>query len=111
VEIEVFECPKCKKVFNQNTDPQTSSPQNSEPTIINLVEKLCLIKIGLKQNLANLKNNLGLLETERSEVLFELETLRKESESRADGLEEDVNRLREEIQDLREVLGLQKIAV
>jgi hypothetical protein len=62
--------------------------------------------MGLKRNLANLRSNLGLLETERSGVLFELEAVRRDSKSRADGLEEDVNRLRLDIQDLRSILGL-----
>ncbi len=106
VDIEVFACPKCKTVFNQDTSSQTSRPQNDEPTITGLIEKICQVQLGFKQNLENLRRNLGLLETERSEVLFELETLRKDSESRADGLEDDVNKLREEIQGLKDVLGL-----
>ncbi len=106
VDILVFECPKCKTVFNQHPTSQISQPQNSEPTTADLIEKLIQIQNGLKKNLATLRSNLGFLETKCSGALFELENLRRDSESKAYGLEEDVNRLREEIQGLKDALGL-----
>src|SRR3972149_610640 len=106
VDIEVFECPKCKTIFNQDTNNQTDNPQKGKPTITDTIKKLCQVQLGLKQNLKNLRCNLGLLETERSGVLFELEALRRDSESRAEGLEEEIIKLRDESQGLKDVLGL-----
>ncbi len=105
VDVEVFECPTCKMVVTQEITPQKVKPQNPKSWTA-LTERLKKVQLGLKQNLANLRQNLSFLETECSDVLFELETIRKDSESKAIGLEEDVNRLREEIHDLRNVLGL-----
>jgi rubredoxin len=107
-DVEIFECPKCKYIFNpsHNAFRQKRQQQNNESSVTVLYERLSEVQLGFKQNIANLRRNLATLETERPSVLLELETLRKDSESRAVGLEEDVNRLRGEIRDLREVLGL-----
>jgi len=105
VDIQVFECPTCKMIFSQDVTPQTAKSQNPNSWTA-LTERLEKVQLGLKQNLENLRQNLSFLETECSDVLFELETIRKDSESKAIGLEEDVNRLREEIHDLKNALGL-----
>ena len=104
-DVEVFQCPTCNIVFTQDKTGQTDNLQNPKSWTL-LMEKLNRVQLGLKQNASILRQNLSFLETECSDVLFELETIRKDSESKAIGLEEDVTRLREEIQDLKEVLGL-----
>lgn len=106
VKLEVFNCPACRTMFTQNAAPQSSSTAALGTSGASSSEKLSSILQGFKQNLENLRQNLNVLQTERSSVLFELETIRKDQECRADVLEEDVNRLRLEIQDLKEVLGL-----
>jgi hypothetical protein len=52
VDIAIFECPKCKTVFNQPSASEIGQPQNSEPTTTDLIEKLTQIQSGLKKNLA-----------------------------------------------------------
>ncbi len=107
VDVDIFECTTCKALFTQDITTQIDNPKN-EKSWTGLMERLSKVQLGLKQNLANLRENLIVFETECSGVLFELETIRKGSESKAIGLKEDVNRLRAEIQDLRDALGLKK---
>jgi predicted RNase H-like nuclease (RuvC/YqgF family) len=109
VDIEVFECPTCNAAFTQNATTQNGNQQNFDNPLTSSIEKLGKVQHGFKQNLENLRRNINALQTDRSEVLFELETVRKNSESKADVLEEDVNRLRLEIQDLKELLGLSNV--
>jgi uncharacterized Zn-finger protein len=109
VDIEVFECPTCNTAFTQNATTQNGNQQNFDNPLTSSIEKLGKVQHGFKQNLENLRRNINALQTDRSEVLFELETVRKNSESKADVLEEDVNRLRLEIQDLKELLGLSNV--
>lgn len=105
----IYECPKCKSTFNSNLGAsKTVHPESVQPTFLHLIDRLSNVQLGLIENLEKLRRNLDLLESERPSVLFDLETLRKNSEYKADGLEEDVNKLREEIRDLKEVLGLKK---
>lgn len=105
----IYECPKCKATFNSNSGAsKTVHLESLQPTFLHLIDRLSNVQSGLIENLEKLRRNLYLLESERPSVLFELETLRKSSEFKADGLEEDVNKLREEIRDLKDVLGLKK---
>lgn len=48
---------------------------------------------------------LGKLETERKNLLMEIEELKKMADSRATALESEVNMLREEVKSLRLLLG------
>jgi hypothetical protein len=109
VNLEVFECPTCNTAFTQNATTQNANKPKLDNPFTSSIEKLGKVQHGFKQNLENLRRNLSELQTERSGVLFELETVRKNSESKADVLEEDVNRLRLEIQDLKELLGLSNV--
>jgi hypothetical protein len=108
VNLEVFECPTCNTPFTQNVTTQNTSQPNFDKPFTSSIEKLDKVQHDFKLNLENLRRNLSALQTERPGVLFELETMRKDSESKADVLEEDVNRLRLEIQDLKDLLGLGK---
>jgi predicted RNase H-like nuclease (RuvC/YqgF family) len=86
---------------------QTAVPSQSvEPTVSILIERLNEIRSGFKQNLDKLRRNLEMLESERSGVLFEIEAVKKDAESKAVGLETEISQLREDITSLKELLGL-----
>jgi len=45
------------------------------------------------------------LETERANLMIEIDNLKKVAESKANALESEVNMLREEVKSLRDLLG------
>ncbi len=105
--VGVYECPKCKASFKSAMPAQTAVPaQSVEPTVSVLIGRLNEIRSGFRQNLDNLRRNLEVLESERSGVLFEIESVKKDAESKAVGLEVEISQLREDITSLKELLGL-----
>lgn len=70
-----------------------------------MVGRLRGIKEELMQTLVNLREKIRTLETERANLLIEIEDLRKVAESRVDALETEVGMLREEVKSLRDLLG------
>ncbi len=60
---------------------------------------------GLKKSLANLRDRISLLETDRADLLLEIERLKNLAESRAGTLEIEIGQLRQEINALRDILG------
>ena len=59
----------------------------------------------------NMIQRLRKLETERKNLLMEIEELKKMADSRAKALESEVDMLREEVKSLRELLGTDDIEV
>jgi archaellum component FlaC len=70
-----------------------------------LVERVKGIHNGLLQTLATLRERIKKLETERGSLMLDIEDLKQVAESRAEELEDEVTRLREEIRSVREFLG------
>jgi predicted nucleic acid-binding Zn-ribbon protein len=70
-----------------------------------IVGKVRTVKEGLMQTLVNLREKIRTLEIERANLMVEIENLRKVAESRADALENEVTRLREEVKSFRDLLG------
>jgi uncharacterized protein YlxW (UPF0749 family) len=70
-----------------------------------MVERIKGIKGELMQTLKNLREKLNTLETERANLMIEIEKLRKVAESKVDALESEVTMLREEAKSLRDLLG------
>jgi uncharacterized coiled-coil DUF342 family protein len=68
-------------------------------------EKIKVIREGLMQTLKTLREKLGTFEADRADLMSEIETLKKDAESRVDALEDEVGQLREEVRSLRELLG------
>lgn len=60
------------------------------------------------QTLKVLHERIKTLETERANLMIEIDKLRKVAESRATALESEVDMLREEVESLRELLGYSK---
>ena len=74
-------------------------------TLEQLVARLKEIQLGLKQNLANLNLRLGEFYS-RPELSVSAESFKKEVESRAISLEEEVKQLREELTSIKDLLDL-----
>jgi hypothetical protein len=83
----------------------TKSPENSKKLPMGeLVSKLRKIQSGLRQNLANLHQDLATLDW-RPEF-SSIQSLKKDAEARAINLEAEVKELQEELRAIRELLGL-----
>jgi hypothetical protein len=99
----IFECPNCKARFRAAA--QTEARPEAAANIKNMVERIRGIKGELMQTLKILRERIKTLETERANLMVEIDKLRKVAESRATALESEVGMLREEVKSLRELLG------
>jgi len=99
----IFECPNCKARFRAALEVETKVEETA--SIKNMVEKIKGVKGELMQTLKNLREKIKMLETERANLMVEIEKLRKVAESRVNALESEVNMLREEVKSLRDLLG------
>jgi chromosome segregation ATPase len=99
----IFECLNCKARFRAAVKPETRVEETV--SIKNMVEKIKVIKGELMQTLKNLREKIKTLETERANLIAEIEKLKKAAESKVNALESEVNMLREEVKSLRELLG------
>ena len=99
----IFECPSCKARFRAALEPDKAPEERV--SIKNMVERIKGIRGELMQTLKNLREKIKTLETERANLMIEIEKLRKVAESRVVALESEVNMLREEVKSLRELLG------
>jgi septal ring factor EnvC (AmiA/AmiB activator) len=99
----IFECPKCKARFRAAVEAETRVEETA--SIKNMVERIRGIKGELMQTLKNLRDKIKTLETERANLMIEIDKLRKVAESRASALESEVTMLREEVRSLRDLLG------
>jgi chromosome segregation ATPase len=101
--IGIFECPECKTRFRSAVRFKPKTKEKA--SIKNMVERIKIIQGELMQTLKTLREKIGTLETERSNLMLEIEELKKVAESRAAALESEVSMLREEVRSLREILG------
>jgi hypothetical protein len=99
----IFECPSCKARFRSALTVETGVEERV--SIKNMVERIKGIKGELMQTLKNLREKIKTLETERANLMVEIEKLKKVAESRVNALESEVNMLREEVKSLRDLLG------
>jgi len=99
----IFECPSCRARFRSAVEVETKIEETAN--IKNMVERIKGIKGELMQTLVNLREKIKTLETERANLMIEIEKLRKVAESRVDALENEVGMLRNEVKSLRELLG------
>jgi vacuolar-type H+-ATPase subunit I/STV1 len=99
----IFECPNCKARFRSALTAEARVEERV--SIKNMVERIKGIKGELMQTLKNLREKIKTLETERANLMIEIEKLKKVAESRVNALESEVNMLREEVKSLRDLLG------
>ena len=103
----IFECSNCKTRFRAAVESEVKVTR--EPANLSvMVERIKGIKGELMQTLRNLREKIKTLETERANLMIEIDKLRKVAESRATALESEVGMLREEVKSLRELLGYSK---
>ena len=99
----IFECPSCKARFRTAVVAETRIEETA--SIKNMVERIRGIKGELMQTLKNLREKIKTLETERANLMVEIDKLRKVAESKVSALESEVSMLREEVKSLRDLLG------
>lgn len=98
--LGVFMCPECEKRFLKVLEKE-----KEERNLKGTIEKIKGIEKGLSVMLGDLKEKIEKLKNERAEILEEIETLKKEGETRASSLEDEIVSLREEVEDLKKMLG------
>jgi ribosomal protein L34E len=103
VVMGIFECPDCKARFRAALEAEAKIEETA--SIKNMVERIRGIRGEFVQTLKSLREKIKTLETERSNLMIEIEKLKKVAESRASALESEVNMLREEVKSLRDLLG------
>jgi chromosome segregation ATPase len=99
----IYECPSCRARFRASV--QAEAKPEEAANIKNMVERIKGIKGELMQTLKVLRERIKTLETERANLMVEIDKLRKVAESKAAALESEVSMLREEVKSLRELLG------
>jgi len=102
----IFECPKCKARFRAAVAAEKGVEEAAN--IRNMIERIRGIKGELMQTLVNLREKLTTLETERANLMVEIEKLRKVAEARVSALEDEVTMLRNDAKSLRDLLGYQQ---
>jgi predicted nuclease with TOPRIM domain len=99
----IFECPQCKARFRAALEAQTKIEETI--SIKNTIERIKGGKGEFMQTLKNLREKIKTLETERANLMIEIDKLKKVAESRVNALESEVSMLREEVKSLRDLLG------
>lgn len=99
----IFECPDCKARFRASIPAETETEKTVN--IKNMVKRIKGVKGELMQTLKDLRGKMKTLETERANLMVEIEKLKKMAESKVSALESEVSMLREEVESLRELLG------
>lgn len=102
----IFECSNCKARFRAAVETETKTEEMAN--IKNMVARIKGIRGELVQTLKSLHEKIKTLETERANLMIEIDKLRKVAESRASALESEVNMLRDEVKSLRDLLGYVK---
>ena len=96
-----FVCHKCGKKFLKtlvDTDKDGGSLKGTVQEINNIEKELKHMQEDLRKKLERLKS-------ERSELLEEIESLKRSGEMKANALEDEISSLREEVESLKKMLG------
>lgn len=101
--IGIFECSNCKARFRAAVEVQIETEETV--SVKNMVERIKGIKGELMQTLKDLREKIKTLETERANLMIEIEKLKKIAESKVNALESEVSTLKDEVKSLRELLG------
>lgn len=102
----IFECSSCKARFRAAVETEAKTEETAN--VKNMVARIKGIRGELVQTLKSLHEKIKTLETERANLMIEIDKLRKVAESRASALESEVNMLRDEVKSLRDLLGYVK---
>ncbi len=96
--LGLFKCPRCERKFRAVLGKERI-------TIKGVIEEIKGIEKGLMQTLRSLREKIEKLESEKADLLAEIEKLRKAGEEKASALETEVATLRKEVESLRTLLG------
>jgi predicted nucleic acid-binding Zn-ribbon protein len=98
--IGLFTCPKCEKGFRE-----VLGKEKERATLKGVVNEIKGIERSLVQTLGDLKDKIEKLKLQKSELLNEIEELKRAGQEKAETLEKEVASLREEVESLKEMLG------
>jgi len=96
--IGLYECPRCERKFRVALEKERI-------TVKGMIEEIKGIEKGLMQTLGNVREKIEKLESEKADLLAEIEKLRKAGEEKAATLEKELATLRKEVKSLKELLG------
>lgn len=96
--LGLFKCPICERRFRAVLGKERI-------TIKGIIKEIKGIEKGLMQTSISLREKIEKLESEKADLLEEIEKLRKVGEEKASALEEEVATLRKEVESLRTLLG------
>ena len=94
-----FICPECQNRFRK-----VVGKERERITLKGAVEEIEVINKRFVQTLGDLREKIEKLKTEKSELLKEIEELKKAGQKKINKLEEEVTQLREEVATLKEML-------
>jgi len=100
VNIGLYDCPDCSARFRSVIEAEEAVSVKS------LAPKIRNIKGELMQTLKNLRDKIKTLETERANLMLEIDELKKLADSKVNALESEVSMLREELKSLKDLLGV-----
>jgi uncharacterized Zn finger protein (UPF0148 family) len=92
-------CPRCEKRFLEVLEKEKEGTN-----LKGMVHEIKGIERRLMHTLGDLKEKIEKLKLERTELLEEIEQLKRAGEEKADTLENEVASLREEVESLKEML-------
>lgn len=94
----MFECPLCGTKFREVAEKEKVSIKGA-------IKKIRGIEEGLVQVLGTLREKIQKLESEKADLLTEIEELKKAAEARAEALETEIATLRKEVKALKELFS------
>ena len=103
----MFECPECGNRFRAGVKKE----EKEALSIKGVAEKIKGIEGELVDMLKNLREKLKTLETERANLLLEIGELKKMAEAKANALESEIGMLKEEVNSLKQLLGVSEIDI
>jgi DNA repair exonuclease SbcCD ATPase subunit len=101
IKMGLYDCPSCNAKFRSIIETVEEAV-----SVKSLTPKIRIIQGELMQTLRNLREKIKTLETERANLMLEIEELKKLAESKVSALESEVSMLREELKSLRDLLGV-----
>ena len=96
--IGLHECPRCERKFRVVLGKERI-------TVKGMIEEIKGIEKGLIHALRNLREKIEKLESQKADLLADIEKLRDIGEERASALEREIATLRKEAESMKELLG------
>jgi len=100
--IGMFDCSECGNRFRAGVRETPKDGLN----IKGMAQKIKGIEVEFVNTLKNLREKLKTLGTERSNLLLEIGELKKMAEAKASALESEIGMLKEEVNSLKQLLGV-----